>query len=192
MTQNIRHYIFITAGYNKFTSPILDVKIKQKVLVDKSAIGRFISNADLSKTLATLAGKSESKAQKDKMIKLKMFDSSFEDDGTQNYLVFKPTQIFFKRFLILNIFSTWKSKRLSDEIIKLPYTSNNNLATGLNYVGYKIRVRFDGSYLKQDKITFTHAKTVNIYIVYEINLWDRGYGNYPTLIFLFVSLVQLK
>ena len=173
-------------------SILLDVKIKQKVLVDKSAIGRFISNADLSKTLATLAGKSESKAQKDKMIKLKMFDSSFEDDGTQNYLVFKPTQIFFKRFLILNIFSTWKSKRLSDESIKLPYTSNNNLATGLNYVGYKIRVRFDGSYLKQDKITFTHAKTVNIYIVYEINLWDRGYGNYPTLIFLFVSLVQLK
>ena len=65
------------------------------MLVDKSAIGRFISNADLDKTLATLAAKSESKAQKDKIVKLKMFDSSFEDDGTQNYLVFKPTQIFF-------------------------------------------------------------------------------------------------
>ena len=135
------------------------------MLVDKSAIGRFISNANLDTTLATLAAKSESKAQKDKMIKLKMIDSSFEDDGTQNYLVFKATQILFKRFLILSIFSTWKCKRLSDESIKLPDTSNNNLATGLSYVGYKIRVRFNGSYFKQDKITFTHAKIVNIYIV---------------------------
>ena len=33
----------------------------------------------------------------------------------------------------------------------------------------------------QDKITFTHRNIVNIYIVYEINLWDRGYDDYPVL-----------
>ena len=35
------------AAYNKFTSQILDAKIKQKELVDKSAIAGFINNTDL-------------------------------------------------------------------------------------------------------------------------------------------------
>ena len=40
---------FTAANYNKFTSKILDVKIKQKELVLKSAIAGFINNADLDK-----------------------------------------------------------------------------------------------------------------------------------------------
>ena len=42
----------------------------------------------------------------------------FENNGTQNYLVFQPTQRYFKTvgFHILS----WKSKRLSDESIKPP------------------------------------------------------------------------
>ena len=47
----------------------------------------------------------------------------------------------------------------------------NSLAAALSYIGNKTRVKFDGICLKQDKITFTHWKTVNIYFVYEINLW---------------------
>ena len=47
----------------------------------------------------------------------------------------------------------------------------NSLAPVLSYIGNKTRVKFDGICLKQDKITFTHWKTVNIYFVYEINLW---------------------
>ena len=35
------------AAYNKFTSQILDAKIKQTKLVDKSAIAGFINNTDL-------------------------------------------------------------------------------------------------------------------------------------------------
>ena len=35
----------------------------------------------------------------------------------------------------------------------------------LKYLGTKTRVRFSGSYLKPDKITYTHEKIVNIYIV---------------------------
>ena len=35
------------AAYNKFTSQILDAKIKQKELVDKSAVAGFINNTDL-------------------------------------------------------------------------------------------------------------------------------------------------
>ena len=43
--------------YNKLTSQTLDPKIKQKVLVDKSAIAGLINNADLNKKVATLATK---------------------------------------------------------------------------------------------------------------------------------------
>ena len=48
---------------------------------------------------------------------------------------------------------------MSDESIKPLATFNNSLAPALNYVGNKTRVKFDGSFWKQDKITF---KLVNI------------------------------
>ena len=56
---------------------------------------------------------------------------------------------------------------MSDERIKSPSAPNNSLDPSLDYLGSKIRVKFNGSCLKQGKITFSHGKTVNIYIVYE-------------------------
>ena len=53
--------------------------------------------------------------------------------------------------------------KLSDEIIK-PATTTNFLAPSLGYI--------------QDKITFNHGKTVNIYIVYEINRNKYKYSPY--------------
>ena len=47
------------------------------------------------------------------------------------------------------------------------------------------------SCLKQDKIIFTHKNIVNIYIVYEINLWDRGYDDYPVLEISLFGAVKL-
>ena len=41
-------------------------------------------------------------------------------------------------------------------------------------------VRFNGSCLKQGKISYTHGKIVNIYIVYEINK-NISISIYPTL-----------
>ena len=70
---------------------------------------------------------------------------------------------------------------MSDKSIKPLTTSDNNLAPALNYVGTKTRVKFAGSCLKQDKITYTHGKIVKIYIVYEINLWNYTYTDDPTL-----------
>ena len=63
----------------------------------------------------------------------------------------------------------WKSKGLSDENITAPTTSDYKLNPKLNCFGTKTRVEFRGSSLKQDKITFTHEKIVNIYIVYELD-----------------------
>ena len=73
---------------------------------------------------------------------------------------------------------------MSGESIKFFPTSENSLAFSLNYIGVIPRKKFDGQYLKQDKVTFTPKNAVNIYIVYEINLWayiqgfDFIFGNF--------------
>ena len=69
----------------------------------------------------------------------------------------------------------------------------DSLVPGLNYVGNKIRGKFHDQRLKQNKITFTYGKTLNIHIAYEINLWDREYDDYSTLensLFCAVKLVK--
>ena len=69
---------------------------------------------------------------------------------------------------------------MSDESIKLLPTSDNSLTPLIDYYGYKIRVKFNGSILRQPKVSFTQEKTVNYYIVYEL----AGYNSYsddPTL-----------
>ena len=44
--------------------------------------------------------------------------------------------------------SSWKSKGLSDESIKPPATSDNSLTSLINYLGDKIRLKFNGNCLK--------------------------------------------
>ena len=57
---------------------------------------------------------------------------------------------------------------MSDENNTAPATSDYKLNPILSYFGTKARVKFNGSYLMQDKITYDHGKVVNIYTVYEI------------------------
>ena len=121
------------------------------------------------------------------MNKLKTFDSSyfigkshFEEDGTQNYLVFQPINKYFKVITNTDYISSWKSKGLSAESIKPPTTSDNSLTPVLNYYGTKTRVKFTGSCLKQSRISYTHGKVVNIYIVYELGA-SSSHNNDPTL-----------
>ena len=84
--------------------------------------------------------------------------------------------------------SSWKSKGLSAESIKPPTTSDNSLNPALNYYGTKTRVKFTGSCLKQSKISYTHGKVVNIYIVYELG---ASSSNVNDLTLKNVYLVQL-
>ena len=129
--------------------------------------------------------------------KLKTFDSSyfigkshFEEDGTQNYLVFESMYRYFKMITNNDYISSWKSRGLSAESIKPPTTSDNSLTPALNYYGTKTRVKFTGSCLKQSKISYTHGKVVNIYIVYELGA-SSSHNNYPTLKNDFFSAVTL-
>ena len=119
--------------------------------------------------------------------KLKTFDSSyftdkshFEEDGTQNYLVFQPINKYFKVITNIDYVSSWKSKGLSAETIKPRTTSDNSLTPVLSYCGTKTRVKFTGSYLKQPKISYTHGKVVKVYIVYELGA-SSSHNNDPTL-----------
>ena len=74
----------------------------------------------------------------------------------------------------------WQSKGLSDERINYIRTPNYSFTPSLDYYGTKTRVEFNGSCLKQDKVTFNHGKVVNIYIVYEISK-SINISDYPTL-----------
>ena len=119
--------------------------------------------------------------------KLKTFDSNyfigksyFEEDGTQSYLVFQPINKYFKMFTNTDYVSSWKSKGLSAESIKLPTTSHNSLTPAVNYYGTNTRVKFTGSCLKQPKMSYTYRKVVKIYIVYELGA-SSSPNNDPTL-----------
>ena len=128
------------------------------------------------------------------MNKLKTFDSGyfigkshFEEDGTQNYLVFQPMYRYFKMITNTDYISSWKSKGLSDESFKPPTTSDNSLNPALIYYGTKTIVKFTGSCLKQPKISYNHGKVVDIYIVYHLRA-SSFHINDPTL--KIVYLVQ--
>ena len=130
---------------------------------------------------------------------LKTFDSSyfigkshFDEDGTQNYLVFQTINKYFKVITNTDYVSSWKSKGLSSESIKPPTTSDNSLTPALNYYGTKTRVKFTGSCLKQPKISYAHGKVVNIYIVYELGASSCRINN-PTLkLCLFCAVTLTK
>ena len=100
---NIAKKCFTTSDCNKFTSEILDTKTKEKGLVNKSNFSNLVKNSDLNTNFAVLATQAELKAEQDKTVKLQAFNSNyfcdishFEDDGTQNYLVFQAVSKYFK------------------------------------------------------------------------------------------------
>ena len=69
---------------------------------------------------------------------------------------------------------------MSDESIKPPPTSDNSLTPLIDYYGYNIRVKFNGSILRQPKVSYTHEKIVNIYMVYELT-GSSSHSDEPTL-----------
>ena len=112
--------------------------------------------------------------------KLKTFDASYfigksyfvDNDCAENYSVFQPTHRYFKvngNNKYIEYVLSWRSKGLSDESIKAIATSDNSRNPSLSYYDSKIKVKFAGSCLKQPKLTYTHGKVVNIYIVYELD-----------------------
>ena len=125
----------------------------------------MITKTDFDAKLSSLnrkitQNKSKHLLVENELNKLKTFDSSyfigkshFEEDGTQNYLVFQPLNKYFKVIDNTDYVSSWKYKGLSAESIKPPTASDNSLTPALNYYGTKTRVKFTGSCLEQPKLS---------------------------------------
>ena len=143
------------------------------------AQANLITKTDFDAKLSSLnrkitQNKSKHLLVENELNKLKTFDSSyfigkshFEEDGTQNYLVFQPMYRYFKIIAGVGNGSYiyyWQSKGLSDERLNSITASNYSVTPKLSYCDTKIRVEFFGSCLKQDKVTFNRGKVVNIYI----------------------------
>ena len=118
----------------------------------------LITKTDFDAKLSSLNRKITSNKSKhllveNKLKKLKTFDSSyfidkthFEEDGTQNYLLFQPINRYFKNIAGLgssNYIYYWKSK--SDERINSIKTPDYGITSKLNCYGTKTRVEFNGS-----------------------------------------------
>ena len=117
----------------------------------------MITKTDFDAKLSSLnrkitQNKSKHLLVENELNKLKTFDSSyfigkshFDEEGTQNYLVFQPLNKYLKLITNTSSILSWQSKGLSNENIDSPTTS---LSPSINYVGNKIRVKFNGSCLK--------------------------------------------
>ena len=85
-----------------------------------------------------------------------------------------------KWLITITVFVHGNPKNYLAKINKSPATANNIPNISLDYLGAKMRVRFNGSYLKQDKIIHAHDTVVTVYIVYDTNK-NFNINNYWTL-----------
>ena len=76
---------------------------------------------------------------------------------------------------------------MSEESTKPPVKSDNSPNQGINYTNNaKIRVKFDGNCLEQEKVIFTYKTMLHFHTVCEINLWPLNQDcKFPFSNFLF-------
>ena len=154
---------------------------QQKKLVNEYDLNEKIKTLATKEEIKTLATNAELKSEQDRIVKLQVCDLSlftftgyFVNDGLQNYLVFQPIHKTIRTFSGLpHKVSEWESKGLSNEKFTPPYTVDKSLSPKLIWNNSRIKLKFEGSYLKQeDKAPFTSNNVVNLFIVYELDTWS--------------------
>ena len=147
-----------TPKFNTSAANVFNARLAQVNLITKTDFDAELSSHNKKIT----SNKTKHLLVENELKKLKTFDSSyfrgkndFEEYSTQNYLVFQPMYRYFKQ---IDYISSWKSKGLTDKNITAPSAPNNFLNPSLEYLGTKPRVRFSGSCLKQNAITYNHGK----------------------------------
>ena len=144
-----------TPEFNTLAASVFNARLAQANLITKTEFDAKLSSFNRKIS----ANKSKHLLIENEFKKLKTFDSiyyrgksHFEEDDTQNYLVFQPMQRYFKRVAgagNVNHIYYWKSKGLSDERINSIKTSDYEITPYLSYYDVnKIRVKFDGGCLK--------------------------------------------
>ena len=107
---------------------------------------------------------------------------TFNSDGAQLYLIFQPIYKIITFSGLKNTISEWESKGSSIEKFKLPYTANKSLSAKLLRNKSRLRLRFEGSCLKQEDTTpFTQNNVVNLFIVYELDISSQDLNTDFTL-----------
>ena len=109
-----------TSEFNKLAADVFNATLAQANLITKTDFDVKLSriNREIKKN------KTENLLVKNELNKLKTFDSSyfigkshFEDDGTQNYLVFQPINKCSKVITNTDYISSWKSKGVSLKVL---------------------------------------------------------------------------
>ena len=139
--KNRNHDKYITTPkFNTLAAGVFNRRLAQANLITKTDFDAKLSSLNRKIT----QNKSKHLLVENELNKLKTFDSGyfigkshFEEDGTQNYLVFQPINRYFKLIANTDYVSSWKSKGLSAESIKPPNTSDNSLTPVLSYYGTK-------------------------------------------------------
>ena len=115
--------------FNTLAADVFNARLAQANMITKTDFDAKLSNLNRKIT----QNKSKHLLVENELNKLKTFDSSyfigkshFEEDGTQNYLVFQPINTYFKVITNTDYVSSWKSKGLSAESIKPPAASDNS------------------------------------------------------------------
>ena len=171
---NHNHDKYITTPeFNTLVADVFNARLARANLVAKENVDNAVSSLDSR----TAANKAKNESIENELRKLKTLDlsyfigkSHFEEDGTQNYLVFQSLKKYLKKITNTKYILSWQSEGLSDEIIKSPATSDTSLTPLIDYVGNKISLKTSGSCLKQSKLQYTHGIIVNIYVVYELGV----------------------
>ena len=145
------HDKYITIPEFNTLAAVSNARLKRASLVRKTDLDNSVSS--LNNKIAINKTKNES--IENELKKLKTFDSSyfigkshFEEDGTQNYLVFQPLNKYLNVIANIDYVSSWKSKGLSAKTIKPPSMSDNSLTPAVSYYGTKTIVKFIGNCLK--------------------------------------------
>ena len=143
-----------TPVFNTLASDIFNTRLAQVNLITKTDFDAKLSSLNRKIT----ANKTKHLLDENELKKPKTFDSSyfrdkshFQEDSTQNYLVFQPIYRYFEIIAGVGNGSyiyCWKSKGLSDERINSVKTPNHSITSNLDYYGTKGRVEFDGSCLR--------------------------------------------
>ena len=167
---NHNHDKYITTPeFNTLAANVFNARLAQANSITKTDFDAKLSSLD-SKIVANKS-KNESIENQLKQgvvdsILLTVGTAYFDGKGgSQAYLIFQPVHSYLKIITNTRHIAEWKSKGLSNESFKSCTMSNDSLTPLIDYYGYKIRLKFNGSCLRQPKLTYTHEKAVNIYIV---------------------------
>ena len=130
----------ITTGkFNTLAASVFNARLAQANLITKTDFDTKLSSLNRKVT----ANKANYFLVENELRTLKIFDSSyfitkshFEEDGIQNYLVFRPMYRYFKRISGVgdgNYIYYWQSKGLSNERTNYIRTPNHSITPNLWY-----------------------------------------------------------